>query len=62
MRKFGWCLASGAILLMGVALVDGQQGGDKKRTGAGGFQAGQRQNPLNLLNKAQVKKELDISD
>ena len=63
MRKIGWCLASGVLILMSVAFVDGQQGGDKKRGGLGGiFSGGQRQNPLNLLNNAQVKKELDISD
>jgi hypothetical protein len=36
------------------------QGGDKKRAG-GGFAGGQ-QSPLNMLNRAEVKKELDLTD
>jgi hypothetical protein len=68
MRKYGLFLASSALILMSVAWVEGQQGGDKKKGGFGsGFGGifggfGQRQSPLDLLNRDDVKKELDVTD
>ena len=61
MRKFGLFLIGATFIgFMSVTLVQGQ-GGDKKRTGGGAFGGGQ-QSPLNLLNRAEVKKELDLTD
>ena len=65
MRKFGAFLACGALLLMSVAWVEGQQ--EKKQGGGGGgfgggFGFGQPTNPYTLFMNKDVKKELDISD
>src|SRR5260370_5418151 len=48
--------------MMGGAGVEGQQGGGKKGGVFGGIFGGGQQTPLNLLNRAEVKKELDLSD
>lgn len=58
MRKFGWFITCGIMILGSVTFVDGQfqPGG-----GFGGFGGGQ-QTPLNILNRAEVKKELDVTD
>ena len=62
MRKFGLFLVGATfICFMSVTFVQGQ-GGDKKRTGGGAFAGGGQQSPLNLLNRAEVKKELDLTD
>lgn len=65
MRKFGFMISSGAVLLMAVALVDGQQPQPKGGGFGGGF-GGFGQAPgsasLNLLNNKDVKKELDLTD
>jgi hypothetical protein len=62
MRKFGTFLGCGALLLMSVAWVEGQQ--EKKQPGAGGFGFGRggATNPFTLLNMTEVKKELDVTD
>ena len=67
MRKFSAFLACGALLLMSVAWVDGQQ--EKKQPGGGGGFGGgmfggfgQPTNPYTLFMNKDVKKELDISD
>ncbi len=63
MRKFGLFLTSAMfICFMSVALVEGQGGDKKKGGGFGGFGGGGQQNPINLFNRADVKKELDITD
>jgi hypothetical protein len=60
MRKLVLFLASSSLILMGVALVEGQQGGGKK--GGFNFGRGGQQSPLSLLNRDDVKKELDLTD
>lgn len=56
MRKFGWFIICSVMILGSVSLVDGQfQPG-----GRGGF--GGQQTPLNILNRTEVKKELDVTD
>jgi hypothetical protein len=62
MRKFSAFLACGALLLMSVAWVEGQQ--EKKQGGGGGFQFGRGgpTNPYDLLTRSDVKKELDVTD
>src|ERR1019366_3383152 len=62
MRKFGMFLALAAMLLMSVGWSHGQQGQRKGGGFGGGMIGGQRQNPLNLLNNPQIKKELDVTD
>jgi Spy/CpxP family protein refolding chaperone len=64
MRKLSFLLVSGAFLVMSASWVDGQPGGDKKKGGfgGGGFGGGQGNSPLTLLNRADVKKELEVSD
>lgn len=59
MRKLGWFITCSIMILGSVTLVDGQfqPGGG----GFGGFGGGQ-QTPLNVLNRTDVKKELDITD
>ncbi len=59
MRKLGLLLTVSIVILMSVAWVEGQQG-DKKKGGFGG--GGGQQSPLNVLNRADVKKELAITD
>src|ERR1700738_2892298 len=61
MRKIGLVLASMVVILMSVAMVEGQQDEKKKK---GGFQFGgqRQQDPVSLLRNASVKKELDLSD
>jgi hypothetical protein len=54
MRKFGLLAVSGALILMSVAWVEGQQGGNKGNP----FQ---QTSPLFLINREDVKKELDIT-
>ena len=65
MRKIGWLVASCAVVVMSVALVEGQQD-DKKKAGGfqfgGGVGAGQRPDPLNILRNGAVKKELEVTD
>lgn len=64
MRKFGFLMVGGAALLMSVAFVEGQQGKGK----GGGMQFGGmlpgfgRQDPVSLLNRTDVKKELEVTD
>ncbi len=58
MRKFSFFLSFAVLILLSVALVEGQQPDTKK---AGGF-GGVANNPLTLLNNKDVKKELDITD
>jgi hypothetical protein len=63
MRKFSAFLACGALLLMSVAWVEGQQ--EKKQGGGGGFGGmfgGGPTNPYTLLMRADVKKEIDATD
>jgi hypothetical protein len=66
MRKFSWIVGCGALLLMSVAIVEGQQ--EKKGKGTGGFGGfgNFRQTPgqglLTLLNSKDVKTELDVTD
>lgn len=65
MRKFTAFLACGALLLMSVAWVEGQQ--EKKQGGGGGgfggmFGRGGPTNPYDLLVRADVKKELDVTE
>ena len=62
MRRFMLFLASSCLILMSVAWVEGQQGGGKKGGGFGGIFGGAQQNPLILLNRAEVKKELELTD
>lgn len=63
MRKLGFVISSGAVLLMAVALVDGQQPQPKGGGGFGGFgQPAPGTASLNLLNNKDVKKELDLTD
>jgi len=59
MRKLGWFIMCSIMILGSVTVVDGQfqPGG-----GFGGFGGGGQQTPLNVLNRADVKKELDITD
>lgn len=64
MRKFGWFCIGATLLLVSVVWVEGFSQ-DKKGTGKGGFGGfggGGQQTGLNLLNRADVKKELEISD
>jgi hypothetical protein len=65
MRKLGFVISGGAVLLMAVALVDGQQP-QPKGGGFGGFGGFGTPAPgassLNLLNNKDVKKELDLTD
>ena len=56
MRRFMLFLASSCLILMSVAWVEGQQGGGKKGGGFGGIFGGAQQNPLILLNRAEVKQ------
>ena len=56
MRKFGLLVVSGAVILMSVAWVEGQPGGGK-----GGFGGG-KASPLTLLNREDVKKELNLTE
>ena len=63
MRKIGFVISSSAVLLMAVALVDGQQ--PQPKGGGGGFGAfapAPGTAPLTLLNNKDVKKELDLTD
>jgi hypothetical protein len=60
MRKIGWFISCSILILGSVTLVDGQQPGGGKG-GFGGFGGGQ-QTPLNMLNRADVKKELEVTD
>lgn len=64
MRKFSAFLACGALLLMSVAWVEGQQ--EKKQPGGGGFGFGgfgkAQNDPFALLTREEVKKELDVTE
>ncbi len=63
MRKFSAFLTCGALLLMSVAWVEGQQ--EKKQGGGGGgFGRGGfgPTNPYDLLTRSDVKKELDVTE
>ncbi len=63
MRKIGAFLACGALLLMSVAWVEGQQ--EKKQPGGGGGFGrgfGGATNPYTLLISADVKKEIDVTE
>src|SRR5262245_37664557 len=67
MRKLGFAISSGAVLLMAVALVDGQQpqpkgGGFGGGGGFGAFAPAPGTTSLNLLNNKDVKKELDLTE
>jgi hypothetical protein len=64
MRMFGFLASFGVLVLMTVALVEGQQPQPKKGGGGGGGFGGGNiaNNPLALLNNKDVKKELDITD
>jgi hypothetical protein len=62
MRKIGFVISSSAVLLMAVTLVDGQQPQPKGGGGFGGFAPAPGTAPLNLLNRAEVKKELELTD
>jgi hypothetical protein len=65
MRKYGWLCVGAALLFASVAIVDSIDGTEKKGKGGGGFGGfggGFGQNPLSLLNNADVKKELDLTD
>jgi hypothetical protein len=57
MRKLGFFLSFAVLILISVALVEGQQPGQR----GGGF-GGVASNPLTLLNNKDVKKELEITD
>ena len=66
MRKYGLVLGGAVLFLMAIALVE-EVNAQKKGTGGGGFGGGGfggfgQQTALNLLNRADVKKELEISD
>src|SRR5437763_549237 len=56
MRKFVLFLTCSFLIMGSVALVEGQPGGGKKAFGGG------QQSPLTLLNRPEVKKELEITD
>jgi hypothetical protein len=64
MRKFSAFLACGALLLMSVAWVEGQQEKKQGGGGAGGFGGfgGGNQGPYALLMRGDVKKEIDVTD
>ena len=62
MRKFVLFLTCSFLIVTSVALVEGQQGGGKKGGFGGGFGGGGQQSPLTLLNRAEVKKELEMTD
>ena len=65
MRKLGFLISGGAVLLMAAALVDGQQPQPKGGFGGGfgGFgPPAPGTSSLNLLNNKDVKKELDLTD
>jgi hypothetical protein len=62
MRKFSWVLGCGALLLMSVAIVEGQQEKKKGTGGFGGFRQGPGQSLISLLNSKDVKTELDVTD
>jgi hypothetical protein len=59
MRKVSFFLSFAVLILASVALVEGQQPG--QRGGGAGF-GGIATNPLTLLNNKDVKKELDMTD
>ena len=66
MRKFGLFCIGATLMLVSVVWVEGFSQ-DKKGTGKGGFGGfggfdGGRQTGLNLLNREDVKKELEIND
>ena len=56
MRKFGLLVVSGAVIMMSVAWVEGQPGGGKGNFGGG------KTTPLTLLNREDVKKELNLTE
>ena len=56
MRKFGLLVVSGAVILMSVAWVEGQPGGGRGVIGGG------KASPLTLLNREDVKKELNLTE
>ena len=70
MRKIGFLVTCSALLFLAVASVDGLQAQQKKGgAGGGGFGGGgfgggggPAQTALNLLNRAEVKKELELTD
>lgn len=67
MRKFGLFLGAALVIMLSVALVEGQQQDKKGKGGGGGgfgglFGGGQASSPLTLLQRAEVKKELEVSD
>src|SRR5262245_57897839 len=66
MRKIGFAISGGAVLLMAVALVDGQQPQHKWGFGGGGGFGFGPPAPgsasLTLLNNKDVKKELDLTE
>jgi hypothetical protein len=61
MRRYGVFVFSGAVALAAFGLAAGQPGGGFKG-GGGGFGFGGAAGPINLLNNAQVKKELEMTD
>jgi hypothetical protein len=60
MRKFGMLMVSGALIMTSVAWVEGQIVLQPGGGGKGGFGGGQK-SPLTLLNRDDVKKELDVT-
>ncbi len=68
MRKIGYLVTCGLVLLIVVALVDGQQPQPKKGGAGGGgggfgaFAPAPGSASLTLLNNKDVKKELELSD
>ncbi|HZZ78654.1 MAG TPA: hypothetical protein VFE62_09055 [Gemmataceae bacterium] len=67
MRKLGWFLGCGALLLLSVAVVEGQQekkgkGGGGGFGGFGGFRQAPGQSLFTLLNSKDVKTELDVTE
>ena len=62
MRKLGFLLGAAVLMLMAVASVE-EVNAQKKGGGGGGFGGfGGPQTGLNLLNRADVKKELEVTD
>lgn len=62
MRKYGLFLVGTLLVFSSVALVDGQQGKGKGKGGFGGFGGFRPETPFDILNRAEVKKELEVSD
>ena len=62
MRRLAFFFSAGILIFAAAALVEGLQAQQKGGGGFGGGGGGGTTNPLSLLARGEVKKELDLTD